>query len=216
MPGLSMEKGTLWAGTALALILVLVGVIFVRYLMQSYEYAFQAHSGGAHLEESGSPLEAIVVLTGEKRRIPEAMELLRQRESEKLIISGVHGGVPLIDVVNRQEGASFRIHETWERIEMESDSLSTIENAEKSAAILKKHKLEKIILVTSDYHMPRSLKIFEDALPGYEVHAYPIRSVFSDLVFEKQFTVANLRKLATESFKYLLYTFGLYRRPEIS
>lgn len=136
----------------------------------------QAAKKTVPLPKETSLNEAIVVLTGDKGRIPKALELLRERGSPLLIISGVGKGASLVDVINNQGGAANNIRELWNRIELESKSQSTIENVYESGKILLEKKIKRVILVTSDYHMPRALEIFRRVLPQEEIFSYPITS----------------------------------------
>ena len=58
------------------------------------------------------------------------------------------------------------------RIETERQSRNTIENAELSKALAKPKPGERWLLVTSAYHMPRSIGVFRRV--GFPVEAYPV------------------------------------------
>ncbi|MEQ1493575.1 MAG: DUF2125 domain-containing protein, partial [Terricaulis sp.] len=49
-------------------------------------------------------------------------------------------------------------------------------NASETAAWAREHRYTNIILVTDDYHMPRSQAELGVALPEAEIHPYPVRS----------------------------------------
>jgi uncharacterized SAM-binding protein YcdF (DUF218 family) len=59
-----------------------------------------------------------------------------------------------------------------ERIDIETKSRNTDENARFSAAILKPQTGQVWLLVTSAFHMPRSMGLFRKA--GFDVVAYPV------------------------------------------
>ncbi|MEZ4751113.1 MAG: YdcF family protein [Bdellovibrionota bacterium] len=117
--------------------------------------------GNAIAALAPTPQEAIVVLAGDSNRIPTALRLLRERNGPLVLLSGVEPGIPLVEIVNSQGSSTVDIHKTWERIITESKSRTTIENAEQAAPILREREILRIILVTSDYPMPRAKKIFE-------------------------------------------------------
>ena len=58
------------------------------------------------------------------------------------------------------------------RVRFESDSKNTLENALKSYELIKPTPGQKWILVTSAYHMPRSVGIFRKV--GWNVIPYPV------------------------------------------
>jgi uncharacterized SAM-binding protein YcdF (DUF218 family) len=58
------------------------------------------------------------------------------------------------------------------RLRLESESRSTAENALLTAALVKPKASERWLLVTSAYHMPRSIGVFRGA--GFTVEAYPV------------------------------------------
>lgn len=60
----------------------------------------------------------------------------------------------------------------------EGDSLNTYEDAQYSAKIIQERGWKKVILVTSALHMPRAVKLFEDA--GIEVIPAPVDYIITD------------------------------------
>ncbi len=120
--------------------------------------------------------EAILVLTGDSGRIPKAFEILRKRRSPWLIISGANKKVALAELVNQQGDSSTNIHEVWQRVVMESRSNSTVDNAVESRLLLSERKIKRVILVTSDYHMVRTLKIFNRYAPEFQYFPFPVPS----------------------------------------
>jgi uncharacterized SAM-binding protein YcdF (DUF218 family) len=153
----------------------------MRFWMVYSYWSSRAELGLGQLASVAAPKEAIVVLTGDIRRIPKAIELLRKRDSEVLIISGTAKGVSLTEVVNRQGDASTHIHEVWDKIVLDAESTSTLENAEKSGALLQQRRLSHLVLVTSDYHMDRALAVFVRALPGRDILGFSVQSQGSSL-----------------------------------
>ena len=59
---------------------------------------------------------------------------------------------------------------------LETDSFNTYENAVNSAAILRKHGIEDIALVTHSFHMPRAVEIFRNT----GLNVTPAPTVFTD------------------------------------
>ncbi len=153
-----------------------------------------------------SPDEAIVVLTGDSGRIPKAFEILRRRRSPWLIISGANKKVALAELVNQQGDSSTNIHEVWQRVVMESRSNSTVDNAVESHQLLTERKMKRVILVTSDYHMVRTLKIFNRYAPEFQYFPFPVPSELSKKFdFFSSHTMTGFWKLWVEYVKLNVY-----------
>lgn len=149
--------------------------------------------------------EAIVVLTGDRTRIPKAFELLRRRHCDWLIISGAGRGITLTELVNQQGDSATSIHMVWERIVLESRSSSTIENARESNAIIREKKPERVFLVTSDYHMLRAATIFRDVIGDRQIIEYPVSSgLIGEWIFNENF-IRFFWIMGLEYWKYRLY-----------
>ena len=92
--------------------------------------------------DDGQPADAIVVLTGGKNRIAEAVKLLNDGLGEKLFISGVSKGISLNDLSQRTD-ITIR---TQREITLDDRSTNTIENAIEAA-----EWIEKIIFPPSGW-----------------------------------------------------------------
>jgi uncharacterized SAM-binding protein YcdF (DUF218 family) len=110
---------------------------------------------------------------GTVERILSAEDLLRLEKAPILLISGGSGelvkGQPEADLL--KDWIQKRI--TFKGLVLsESESRNTRENALYSSVILKQNNVKKIILITSAFHMKRSLISFSD-LP-FEIIPYPV------------------------------------------
>jgi uncharacterized SAM-binding protein YcdF (DUF218 family) len=80
------------------------------------------------------------------------------------------GGAPEAELM-RETLAEFGVHDVW----VESASRTTAENARLSADLLQAHGVDRILLVTHAWHMPRALRVFRaaglDARPAPTVFA---------------------------------------------
>src|SRR5438445_5357774 len=110
----------------------------------------------AHLTTPANPAkaDAIIVLTGGQSRLDAAMDLLASGKGERLLISGVHPSA------SRRQlqvalGGDKQLFSCC--VDIDRAALDTIGNAEESAKWVESHAYGSIILVTNNYHMPRSL-----------------------------------------------------------
>jgi uncharacterized SAM-binding protein YcdF (DUF218 family) len=106
--------------------------------------------------------DAIVVLTGGADRIAEAMTLLVDGRAERLLVSGVHAGTP-IEAITEPLGVDAELVACC--IDFDRDALDTRGNADATAAWVAEFGFDSLIVVTSAYHMPRSLAELERLMP---------------------------------------------------
>lgn len=131
----------------------------------------------ASLQPPANPkADAIVVLTGGFQRIDQAVELLQKRAGKRLLISGVHpsttGGQ-----IRRNTQSSADLFKCC--VDIGHDAIDTIGNANETANWIRDNGYRSILVVTNNYHMPRSLLELRRANPDIEFIAYPV--VNSDL-----------------------------------
>lgn len=145
------------------------------------------------------PADGIVVFTGAGARITAGMELLNNGAGSRLLISGVNPEITreLIQNMWPGEPALFECC-----VDLGLEARSTEGNAEEVRDWAKAHGFRRLILVTSDYHMPRALLETRSSLSDVEIVAY---SVASGLLDEKSrpSSLGAWRKLAVEYSKFL-------------
>lgn len=108
------------------------------------------------------PADAIFVLTGGEGRIQEGYRAWSNGAARELYILGAGRRVPVTRIVPEASrlpaGALSRIHvEGW--------SENTLENAFSAKYAVGEGKYSSVILVTSDYHIPRAYLAFRKVLP---------------------------------------------------
>lgn len=116
--------------------------------------------------------EGIVVLTGGTARIDGALRLLAEGRAGRLLISGVNPSVSASALAGSIDPALEAVLACC--VDLGHDARDTIGNAEETRAWVSDLGLKSLILVTSDYHMPRSLAELGGALEGVDVIAYPV------------------------------------------
>lgn len=101
--------------------------------------------------------DAIIALTGGKNRIAESIKILNEGLSDKLFISGVSEKTSIKDI---QRVAGIKALDE-SKITLGKKAHNTIENASETFEWIKANKVNSIRLVTSYYHIPRSMQEFK-------------------------------------------------------
>ncbi len=115
--------------------------------------------------------DAIVVLTGGRGRVHQGLELLSQKRAKKLFISGVYRGIDVKELlrVSRQSPEELACC-----VSLGYQADDTQGNAAETAAWMREQGLHSLRLVTSAYHMPRSLLEFRRAMPDIAIVPHPV------------------------------------------
>jgi len=117
------------------------------------------------LRDPGSPAgnaDAIFVLTGGEGRIQEGYRAWSGGAARDLYILGAGRKVPVTRIVPEASRISA---EALSRIHVEGWSENTLENAFSAKSAVGEGKYSRVILVTSDYHVPRAYLVFRKVLP---------------------------------------------------
>lgn len=115
-----------------------------------------AHYINSYEIDKTTKTDAIIVLTGGKNRISEGIRLLNENLADKLFISGVPADVSIKQIEKQAKVYAYDEN----KIELGRKATNTIENAIETEEWIKKNNIKSIRLVTSSYHIPRSLQEF--------------------------------------------------------
>jgi uncharacterized SAM-binding protein YcdF (DUF218 family) len=118
--------------------------------------------------------DAIVVLTGGGMRLEHGLALMAEARANRLFVSGVEEGVTLAILFSRKDFQPFEALVPPERIELGHKAHSTVGNARETAEWARQQHVKSIRLVTSNYHMPRSLYEFHAMLPDVAIYPEPV------------------------------------------
>ncbi|MCX5518640.1 YdcF family protein [Kaistia defluvii] len=145
--------------------------------------------------------EGIVALTGGTARIDGALALLRDNRAEKLLISGVNPAVGRHDIARAVERASSAVLD--QRVDLGHAARDTIGNADETRDWVERKGIHSLIIVTSDYHMPRSMVELGRAMPGVRLIPYPVSN--KQLEMDRWWRHgASVKLLLSEYLKYTL------------
>jgi uncharacterized SAM-binding protein YcdF (DUF218 family) len=129
---------------------------------------------GASVEADLSAAHGVPVVRGAPDRIIRAAMLAQTYPNARVVFSG--GSANLISNDAKEADYAAAIFEglgiAKSRLIMERRSRNTLENAEFSRDLAKPKPGERWLLVTSAFHMPRSVGLFRKA--GFAVEPYPV------------------------------------------
>ena len=155
-----MRKSALYISSLIILFLIYGFIVFLKkihYNQVSFNYK----------------TEGIAVLTGGKGRINLGLELFKKNRNLKLIISGVDKKVSEVSIIpnNFKNKSSITI---------DKESESTYQNAKIINKWTSKYKLQNVTIITSYYHMPRSMMLIQLLTPNINFYAYPVEKKISN------------------------------------
>lgn len=116
---------------------------------------------------------AISLTGGGGLRIAAGVALVETGAAERLLVSGVHPDVTIAEIA-ALAGGSPEVYACCVDIGYVAET--TRGNAEETASWALERNYDDLIIVTSDYHMPRSLILLERAMPDVRLAAYPVRT----------------------------------------
>jgi uncharacterized SAM-binding protein YcdF (DUF218 family) len=118
--------------------------------------------------------DGVVALTGASdARITAAMKLLENGKARRMLISGVNHQASRADIRGVAR-ATRRLYDCC--VDLGFQALDTVGNARETALWARKHDYKSLIVVTSDFHMPRAMLELRAALPDVTFTPYPVRS----------------------------------------
>jgi uncharacterized SAM-binding protein YcdF (DUF218 family) len=148
--------------------------------------------------------DGIVVLTGAATRIPDAIELLAADRGQRLLITGVHRATSKREIA--------RLTPLYSRffgccVDLDRSALNTFGNAIETRRWAKEHNFNSLIVVTSNWHMPRAMVELKHQLPDVTLIPYPVLS--EKIKSESWLANAEIARLMLS--EYLKYLFALVR-----
>jgi uncharacterized SAM-binding protein YcdF (DUF218 family) len=144
--------------------------------------------------------DAIVALTGPSaERVNAAIRLLEQDKGDRVLISGVNREVRRQELSALTPGSNKLFNCC---VDLGFEAEDTVGNAQEIAAWAAAKDYDSLIVVTSDYHMPRALTEIRAAAPAVELTAYAVETPSLDSPRWWRAAV-TARRMTLEYVKYL-------------
>jgi len=147
------------------------------------------------------PTEGIVIFTGGKTRLKVALDLFQQEKGQYLLISGVNRESTLPQTIEKIPNHS--------QITLDYNAVDTYGNAGETARWVEQYHIKTLRLITSNYHIPRSLFELRYLLPRVEIIPHPV--VGKSFLNPKWWLDPSTLSLVIEEYNKFL--FALIRRP---
>jgi uncharacterized SAM-binding protein YcdF (DUF218 family) len=163
--------------------------------------------------------DGIVVLTGGSSRVSDAMELLAGGYGKRLLISGVHPTNGTSDISRSLPDSQGLLGCC---VDLDRSAVNTRSNAAETRRWARERGFKSLIVVTSNYHMPRAIVELSHEMP--EIELIPFAVIGDKWRDEPWWTSGTtLRLLLSEYAKYVaaeirvrLADLGIDLLPEIN
>jgi uncharacterized SAM-binding protein YcdF (DUF218 family) len=118
-----------------------------------------------------NPADGIVVLTGGSSRVSDAVDLLASGYGKRLLISGVHWSTGTGEL-----SRSLRDSKSWLAccVDLDYSAVDTRGNAAETRRWAQERGFRSLIVVTSNYHMPRAIVEFTHSMPDVLLIPFPV------------------------------------------
>jgi uncharacterized SAM-binding protein YcdF (DUF218 family) len=203
-----------------AAIVAVLAVVFVAAAAGFVGFLSQLR--GAEARPAGTA-DGIVVLTGGSSRVSDAMELLAGGYGKRLLISGVHPTNGAIDI-SRSLSDNPSDNQSLLNccVDLDYSAVNTRSNAAETRRWARERGFKSLVVVTSNYHMPRAIVELSHAMP--DIRLIPFAVVADKWRDEPWWTSgAAVRLLLSEYVKYVaaevrvrLADAGLDLAPELA
>lgn len=124
-------------------------------------------------EDPETRTDGIVVFTGTSDRLFVGVDLLRAGRSQRLLISGVQRGIDK-QTLSTAMGQAQALFDCC--VDLGDAALDTAGNAVETAEWASAHSYTSLRIVTSAYHMPRSLVELRRRIPNVTLVPHPVCS----------------------------------------
>jgi uncharacterized SAM-binding protein YcdF (DUF218 family) len=194
----AVERAGRFSGFLGGVRLIFDACLFALVLLAIGFIVFANSVDREHVVPQG-PADGIAVLTGGVARIDEAMELLAEGKAKRVLITGVNRTTTTDEL---KELASQGDQYFSCCVDIDKEARNTIDNATETSQWVALNHYGSIIVVTSNYHMPRALAELARVMPGVTLIPYSV--VDNSVHLERWWTYPGTTKLLmSEYLKYL-------------
>src|SRR5215467_13615378 len=141
---------------------IIVGALAIAFVGAGFGFVgFLSQLRGSE-ERPARSADGIVVLTGGSSRVSDAMELLAAGYGKRLLISGVHPTNAASDISRSLPDNQSLLGCC---VDLDRSAVNTRSNAAETRRWARERGFKSLIVVTSNYHMPRAILELSHAMP---------------------------------------------------
>jgi uncharacterized SAM-binding protein YcdF (DUF218 family) len=192
--------GGLARGVGFLTMIVLVGGL-ATFGLGFFWFITQVPSEEIRLSDKA---DGIVVLTGAASRIPDAIELLTSARGQRVLITGVNRTTTAKEIATLTS-LNERVFKCC--VDLDRSALNTLGNAIETRRWARDRNFHSLIIVTSNWHMPRAMAEIEHQIPDAKLIAYPV--VSEKIKGEPWWSSSGTARLLLS--EYLKYVFAVVR-----
>lgn len=179
---------------------LLTAIVIIALVWLVGLFAFAERVRGLTPPPEPARADAIVALTGPSaERVNAAIRLLEHGKGDRVLVSGVNPDVRRQELRALTPGSSKLFNCC---VDLGFEAEDTLGNAHEIAAWARSKNYDSLIVVTSDYHMPRSLLELRSAAPDVELTPYAVATPSLDTPRWWRAAV-TARRMTLEYMKYL-------------
>jgi len=179
---------------------LLTAIVIIALVWLVGLFAFAERVRGLTPPDEPARADAIVALTGPSaERVNAAIRLLEHGKGDRVLVSGVNRDVRRQELRALTPGSSKLFNCC---VDLGFEAEDTLGNAQEIAAWARSKNYDSLIVVTSDYHMPRSLLEIRSAAPRIELTPYAVATPSLDTPRWWRAAV-TARRMTLEYMKYL-------------
>lgn len=150
----------------LVLALLIIGVFMTGFFLF-------VRKVNAQPPDNAEPADGIVALTGGSSRISDAVKLLADGRGRRLLVTGLNLSTSRYDLARMMGKKSYLVECC---VDLDYEAVNTIGNAIETRKWAENNKFKRLIIVTSNYHMPRTLLELRRAYPKGVFIPQPVAS----------------------------------------
>ena len=186
------------ASIALPLLAFGVGFLWFVWRLPAEEVAITRNADG------------IVVLTGGPSRIADAVDLLAAGRGRRLLITGVYPTTSLAEIARLVPETQRAFTSS---IDLDREAANTVGNAIETRRWIRDQGYRSVIVVTSNFHMPRAMAELAHQMPGITLIPFPV--VTERLRAEPWWSSSTTAKLLLSEYtKYVLAVTRIWLETE--